>query len=84
MEEFSITLTAEMMSLVVVVGALLQVAKKIKALEQAKQWFPYIGIGIAFALCSYSGVEVEDPIMTSVLIGLVASGGYDLLRAPTK
>lgn len=82
MEEFTVTLTAQMMSLVVVVGALLQIAKKIKALEQIKQWFPFLGIGIAFALCKYSGIE--DPVMSSVLIGLVSSGGYDLLRAPTK
>jgi len=81
MEEFMINIDAQTMMLVAAVGAILQVAKGIPALEKLKQWFPFIAIGVAYVLSRALGVE--DPIMPSIVTGLLASGSYDLLKSPT-
>jgi hypothetical protein len=83
MEEFVVEVTPEMAVLVVIVGAILQVAKRIKALDKLKQWFPFLAIGVAYALATLSG-DTENIVMASVVVGLVASGGYDLIKGTTK
>lgn len=82
MESLNIDLTPELLALVPVVVALLQLAKSFQWFEALKQWAPFIAIGIAFGLAKASGVT--EPIMPSIIVGLVASGGYDLFKAPTK
>lgn len=83
MEDFVVQVTPAMAVLVVIVGSILQVAKRIPALAKLKQWFPFFAVGVAYALTYYSG-GIDNPVMASVIIGLVASGGYDLIKAPTK
>ena len=81
MENLIVKLTPEMLVLVAVVGALLQVAKSLDAVKQVKQWLPFFSIGIALALAYLT--KMPDPVLPAIIIGLVASGGYDLLKAPT-
>ncbi len=78
-ETYTITLTPAMMALVPVVATLLQLAKAVKPLEKIKPYFPFVGIGISYGLCILTGVT--SPVMPSILIGLVAAGGYDMLKA---
>lgn len=82
MDTFTINLSAEMLTLVPIVAAILQLAKRIEAIAKLSQWFPFISVGIALGLGYLT--KMTDPIYPSILIGLVASGGYDLLKAPTK
>ncbi len=82
MEDFSITLTPAMLALVPVVAALLQFAKRLDFVQEMKQWLPLISIGIALGI-GYA-TKMPNPIMNSIVIGLVASGGYDLLKVPAK
>jgi len=82
MEEYTIQLTPAMLTLVPVVAALLQFAKRLEAVQKIKEWLPMVSIGIALGLAYLT--KMPDPIMGAVVIGLVASGGYDLLKAPTR
>ena len=82
MEELTITLTPAMITLVPIVGAILQVLKRIEAIQKIKEWMPFLSVGIALGLGFLT--KMPDPILPSVIIGLVASGGYDLLKAPSK
>lgn len=83
LEDFTIQLTPQMMALVPVVALFLQVLKKIEAIQTVKAWFPFVSIAIAFGLC-YSLGEVENAVLSSIVIGLVASGSYDLLKGKGK
>jgi len=82
MEDFTIQLTPQMMALVPVVALFLQVLKKIEVIQAIKAWFPFASIAIAFGLC-YS-IGAENPVLSSIVIGLVASGSYDLLKGKGK
>lgn len=87
MENLNIELTPEMLFLIPVVAALIQVLKdkvlKIKYIPIAvrvsiKSVLPYISIGIALGLLYYQ--QVPKPLVESIIIGLTACGGFDLLR----
>ena len=80
MEDYTITITPAMAALVPVVAAILQVLKRMEAVHKMTEWLPFFSVGIALGL-SYL-TRVPDPVLSSVVIGLVASGGYDLLKAP--
>lgn len=82
MENLTITLTPQMLYLVPIVGAILQVIKGLGVYEKIKKWTPFLAIGISLALGFLT--KMNDPILPSIIIGLIASGGYDLLKAPTK
>jgi len=79
MENYSLTLTPAMLSLVPVVAAILQFAKRLEAVQKIKEWLPVISIGISFGLAQLT--KLPDPIIGSVVIGLVACGSYDLLKS---
>ncbi len=82
MDELTLQLTPTMLAIVPAVAAILQVAKRFKAVEVLKPWFPFISIVIALGLCY--AAKMPDPIAPSIVIGLVASGSYDVLKAPSK
>jgi len=82
MEELQISLTPEMLALVPVVAAIIQVLKKIPSISKIAAWMPFAAIGIAMLLAY--GLNGEVDVLPSVVLGLTASGAYDLLRAPTK
>lgn len=78
METLNVELSAEMMALIPVVAAILQMLKKVPLVKKVKEWLPLASILISFGLLYYCGVQ--QPIVESVVIGLTASGGYDLLK----
>lgn len=82
MENLTTTLTPEMLALVPIVAAILQVVKNIKAIEKLKDWFPFFSVAIAYGLCYYS--NVAEPVLPAILIGLTASGAYDLVKGTGK
>lgn len=77
-----VNLTPEMLALIPVVAALLQVLKNIKAVQNIKEWLPYVSVGLALGLGYLT--KMENPIIPSIVIGLMASGGYDLVKGPKK
>ena len=79
MEQYTITLTPQMLALVPVVATILQLAKTIKPLEKIKAYFPFVGIGVSYGLCVVTGAA--NPVISAILIGLVAAGGYDMLKS---
>lgn len=72
----------QLIELAVLVGALLQMAKAIPQAPKFTAWFPvlsvFLGIGIAFA------AQIGDPIISGIMIGLSASGGYSFLKVKTS
>jgi len=77
-EQFTVTLTPAMVAMVPVVGAIIQILKRIEAIQKIKEWLPFFSIGIALGLGYLT--QIEDPVVASVIIGLAASGGYDLVK----
>jgi len=78
METLSINLTPEMLALVPIVAALLQLVKSIKALSKLTDWFPVIAVGTGIGLTIIT--KVPDPVLPGIVIGLLAAGGYDFLK----
>lgn len=81
-EDLTIQLTPAMMALVPVVALVLQVIKKVPALEQLKDWMPFVSIGVALGLGYLT--KMPDPVMPSILIGIAASGTYSLAKSTVK
>lgn len=81
LEEPLIVLTGESLIVVAVVAAVLQLLKRIPALAVLTAWLPLVSLGLGVGGAFLWGVT--DPLPTGILIGLVASGGYDVLKRPT-
>ena len=82
MEELNITLTDDMIKLVPIVAVVLQVLKNMEFMQKITQWMPFVSIGVALGLGYLT--KMPDPIVPSVVIGLVASGAYDLVKGTIK
>ena len=80
METLTVNLSAELLALVPVVAAILQAAKRLAVVQKYAAALPFVSIllsvGLTFA------IKADSHILPGIIIGLVASGGYDLLRAP--
>jgi len=82
-----VELTPEMLFLVPIVAALIQVLKDkvlvIKYIpdrisESVKGVLPYISIAFALGLLYYQ--QVPQPLLPAIIVGLTACGGFDLLK----
>ncbi len=82
MESLTIELTPEMLAMVPVVAAILQLAKRFVFVEKIKSFLPLIAIAISLGI-TYAG-KMPDPILSSIIIGLTAVGGFELVKAPKK
>lgn len=82
MEELTVTLTPAMLAIVPVVAAVVQAIKRLEVVAKYKQWLPFMSIGIAYGIAYFT--QVPDPVVPSILIGLAASGGYDLFKVKKK
>lgn len=90
MQNLNVELTPAMLVLVPVVAALIQVLKEFLTIKQIptefsiamKKLLPYASIAIAFGIMYYQ--KVPEPLIPAVMIGLTASGGYDLLKQKKK
>lgn len=78
MEQLNVDLTPAMLALVPVVAAILQMIKKFPLPDKIKEFLP--GGSMLIALGLLYANNVPDPILPSVIIGLMACGGYDLLK----
>jgi len=79
MDNLSIELTPGMLALVPIVGALLQMLKKISYVERFKEWLPLVSMLISFGFLYYQ--NISDPLLPAVIIGLTACGGFDLMKS---
>jgi len=74
-----IQLAPEMLMLVPIVAAILEVLKKIPLIEGIKEWMPFLSIllsvGVIYAQTG------ESQIMPAIVMGLMASGAYSSVKA---
>lgn len=72
----------QMIAAVAVVGAFLQIIKDLPYSNYVKPWSPLISVGLG-VLCVWQ-MGMEDPIMTGIMVGLSAVGGYEFLKKKRK
>jgi len=77
-----IQLTPEMLALVPVVAAIIQMLKKIPQITPYKDLLPLAAIGISVALV-YS-VNYLAFLLPAIIVGLMACGGYEMLKSKPK
>ncbi len=82
MDNMTVTITPAMMALIPLIAAILQVAKRIKLFGNIKEYFPFISIGLTYAIIWVSGGIEGNAVIAALIIGLVASGAYDMVRLP--
>jgi len=78
MNDYTIQLTPALVALVPIVLAVLQIAKRIEFLLAYKQWFPLLAVGLAVLIAYVQGIP--QPIIGGLMAGLVAAGGYDVIK----
>lgn len=78
--DLTFEMTPQILALIPIVAAILQVLKRIEPIQAVKQWLPFIAIGLAIGLAFM--MKVPDPIMPGIVAGLMAGGAYDALKAP--
>ena len=77
-DSLTVQLTPAAMLLIPMVAGIVQILKRIKAVEKIKGWLPFVSMGIALGLGYLQ--QVDNPVMTALIVGLVASGGYDAIK----
>ena len=77
-----IQLAPEMLALVPLVAAVLQVMKKIPIIDSLKEYMPFIAMVLSIG--AVYAVTTELQIMPAVVMGLMASGAYDGVKAISK
>lgn len=79
----SITLSPEMLAVIPGIAIVLQLAKSIPVISKLGSWTSLLSValGIVYAILSKMGVTVPEQIVTGVLMGIAASGGYDTVTA---
>ena len=77
-----IQLSPEMLALVPVVAAVLQVMKKIPIVERVKEFMPFIAMVLSLGAVYATNAQLE--IMPAVIMGLMASGVYDGVKAISR
>ena len=79
----NIEIPTSMLALIPVVALIVQNLKKISAIETIKEYLPLIAVALAICLAYLTSGTLEnwkDPILPAIAIGLMASGGYDVLK----
>lgn len=74
--------TEKIIQAVAIVAALLQIIKTIPVIDRFKAWFPLASVALGLGLAS--AMNLPDVIVTGILIGLSASGGYDLFKSKDR
>lgn len=79
-EDLIVAITPTIIMITGLVAAVLQFAKAIPQIEKWKSLLPFaalaVGIGLSFAW------QVTSPVQTGIVAGLIAAGGYDILKLP--
>lgn len=81
-EQITVTLTPLMLSIAPVVAAIIQILKQIPAIAKLTKWLPFGSIAVSYGACLL--MNAPNPEVASIIIGLVASGGYDLFKKTTE
>lgn len=82
MEQLSLEITPAMLVLIPVVAAIIQQIKKVPQLKQYRQLLPLLSLALGVGL-AYLQV-LQNPIMAGILVGLSASGAFDVLKDKAK
>jgi hypothetical protein len=81
----NIEIPAKMLPLLVVVPLILKHLKNIEAIDNIKSYLPLIAIGLTIWLAYLTSGTLDvwyEPIIPAIAIGLMACGGYDVLKKP--
>ena len=78
-EQLNIQLPESMPILVAIVAAVIQLVKGLPVVEKVKPYLPIASIGFGIGIAYYQQIE-SWPII-GVIVGLTASGAYDVLKA---
>jgi hypothetical protein len=78
MENLSLELTPAMLVLVPMVAAVIQFIKKIPQLASYHEWLPLVSLALGVGAAYLQ--KLPDPIMAGIIIGLTASGAFDVLK----
>ena len=82
----NIEIPTSMLALIPIVALIVQNLKKMSAMGTLKEYLPVISVAIAVSLAYLTSGQLEnwsDPILPAIAIGLMASGGYDVLKGKT-
>jgi len=74
----NIELTPAMLVLIPVVAAIIQQIKKVPQLKAYSYLLPLVSLALGVGLCFLQ--KLPNPIMAGILIGLSASGAFDVLK----
>ncbi|MHC4397999.1 MAG: hypothetical protein ACYS1A_20340 [Planctomycetota bacterium] len=75
----NVQLSPEMLMLVPVVAALLEVLKRIPVVAKVKEWMPFIAIGASIGVIYAQTTELQ--FMPAIVMGLMAAGAYSGVKA---
>lgn len=79
MEDLGIEITPQMLMMVPLVAAAVQWLKSIEPLARLlKDWLPLVNVALSLTLAYF--IQPENWILTGIIVGLIAGGGYDILK----
>ena len=87
MAQFGIELSPSMLAFVPLVAFLVQLIKETGLVENVKGLLPLvaIGLGIACSFLAAKGLTTwYDPVLPGVMIGILATGGYEAFKNSRK
>ena len=83
MENLSIDQTVQTMPvLVAMVAAIIQIIKKMPQVKRFSEFLPLLSLVLAIGLAHLQGLE--EPVMTGIMAGLMASGAYSVVKETKK
>lgn len=79
MDDLTVLLTPAMIAMIPLVAVIIQTLKKTSdKFEKYSKLLPYLSVVIAFGLIYL--LKIESPLLPAIIIGLAASGGYDMAK----
>ena len=81
-DDLIVAITPAIIMLAGLTAALVQFAKQIPQVVKFKSILPFVSLGVGVGLAFLWGVD--SPAQAGIIAGLIAAGGYDLLKLPGK
>ncbi|MBU8870692.1 MAG: hypothetical protein KOO60_07500 [Gemmatimonadales bacterium] len=77
-----VSVTREMLYLVIIISGLIQMLKRLPLPEIAKSFYPLGGLVVGVLGSYYMGLD--NYLLSGIMCGLLATGGYEILKLPTQ
>ena len=69
----------QVIGLVALVAAMLQMLKAIPLVDKFKPWLPVASVGLGVLMAFWT--KIPEPIVPGIMVGLAASGGYSFMKS---